>query len=573
MKKLSLLLVVLLTISVFLVGCGKDAADTESTASNETISFLDDEGNAKYRIVRPNSNAQETLPIATRIFKALKGSNGASFKNFTDVEEDDGAYEILIGKTNRPETAEARQYIVENCGGRYNDYVIMSIGNKIVIYGMTDASLEKAAQYFIDNYANQQTIDGGILYVQKTEGDFMNITINGVSIANFSVIRPRYNTSYLTYLEVEKMVDTVKQSTGVQMDINDDKVTAEAEYEIIVGNVERPGVTVLEDRDDYEVKVSGKKVYINGGSHYATTVAVVEFAKKLVSGTVSDADSFHGSYVETVEDYDEATFYKPVFYDDFDGDALDTSKWQLRGGNGHSSYSSAGVNGSRCDRSTDPTRVFVKDGLFQIHPYYDEENNVYYGGFIETKDTMKLTYGCLEMSARLPDGDGFWTSLWLRCGDYSGAARPEIDVNEAYGNAAVIQANMHTWPGNDAELYGVEHTALSSKLYPKTKYYCPDNKLFSDDFHTFGMVWTDETVTFTCDGKAYFVYNMGDKPTDHQCFSKLMHIVISEAVGFEKSSLSIENATPEEWENTSQMYVDWFYVYQIKDGKQVMEFY
>ena len=565
-----------------LAGCGKSAdeqggetpSSTESGVSTETVNFLNADGEANYRVIRSESANPTVIKLAADVYKSLRSAHGVNFKNITDFDADDGSYEILIGDTNRPESKAAREYILDNLGGRHDDYVITTMGKKIVIYGMTDASLTAAVQYFIDQYSSQATIEGGILYTVKTEGEFMDITINGVSIAKFSVVRPHFNSSYLTYAETESMLNEICKKTGFSLPLNDDTVTEETEYEIIIGDSARPGVTAISDRDEYGVNISGKKVYLCGGSHSATTLAVTEFAKKLMAGNVTDADSSRGSYTETVANYDHSTYYTPAFYDDFDGDTLDTTKWQLRGGDGNSKQSAAGVNGSRADRSTDPSRVYVRDGLFQIHPYYDENSNVYYGGYIETKDSMKFTFGYIEMSAKIPHGDGFWTSLWMRCGDYSGAARPEIDVNESYGNASVVAANLHTWPGDEAEKYGVVHKALSSKKYPDTKRYCVDGKLFSEDFHTFGLLWTDEAAIFTCDGKPYFHYVMGDdKATDFQCFSKRMHVVISEAVGFETNSLDIRNATEEQWENSSQFYVDWLYIYQIEDGKQVMDFY
>ena len=64
---------------------------------------------------------------------------------------------------------------------------------------------------------------------------------------------------------------------------------------------------------------------------------------------------------------------------------------------------------------------------------------------------------------------------------------------------------------------------------------------------------------------------MGYKETDAECFEHRVYLCISQAVGFASNSLNINNATAEEWANTSQYYVDWVYVYQLDDGKQIIE--
>ena len=402
----------------------------------------------------------------------------------------------------------------------------------------------------------------------------MALTINGVAINNFAVVRKHFNAAFLTCQEVR----TFASRCGLR--ILEDTVNQPREYEIIVGDCEREGVKKILDRDIFEVRIEGKKIYLNGGSAPAVTVAVSEFRNILkAKEEITDSDSFSGSYSEKLKEYDDETYYKPVFFDDFDdieGDfvspnGIDTRKWNLRGGTGHSGWSTEGHHESRCDRSLDPNRVYVKDSCFQIHPWYDKENNTFYGGFLESNGKMNFTYGYVEVSVKIPHGDGFWSALWLRCKDRSGRVRPEIDVNECFGNGCGVNANLHTWPGEDAEQYGITHTQLNRQDYFERLHWCPDDKSFHDDFHTFGVLWTKDIAWFTCDGVPYFKYTMGDKETDFECFGKKVWIVLSEAVGFKNVKDPLNN-TPEQWENNAPFFVDWCYLYQIKDGSQIIEF-
>ena len=222
----------------------------------------------------------------------------------------------------------------------------------------------------------------------------MALTINGISINSFHIVRKHYNSSFMTYRELE----TLAKRCGLR--ILEDTVNKPREYEIIVGNCERDGVCEITNRDTFELRIDGRKVFLNGGSAPAVTMAVSEFRKLLKSQEeLTDADSFTGSYSEKLKEYDDETYYKPVFFDEFDdieGDfvnanGIDTRKWDLRGGDGHSSWSTQGHHDARCDRSLDPKRVYVKDSCFQIHPWYDKKNNVFYGGFLESSGKMRFT--------------------------------------------------------------------------------------------------------------------------------------------------------------------------------------
>ena len=581
MKKLSLVICIVLILSMF-VGCGGDSKKSETASdsasegifSTAAVNYAAD-GEAVYAIVRPDNGTQTEIDMALLLFKQYRDAHAVKAKNTSDILDGVDNYEILIGNTNRPETAQAKEWLCTNINKRTDNYIICTIGKKIVIYGNSDDALNNAVDYFVKNYLSAPQ-SKGIKYTYAVEGNFTELAINGVSVSEFSIIRPRYNSSYLTYAEVEKMVDKIYKSTGYKLRINDDTVTDEAKYEIIIGNCARPNVTQYEVRDEYYVKISGDKIYINGGSHQATTIAVSELIKKLDGKTaLTDADSFDGSYQLTVANYDTKTYYTPKFYDDFDsisGDnvnanGLDTNKWKL------TTESSTGKNGYKATRSTDPSRVFVADGLFQIHPYFDYDTNTYYGGFLRSQNQMDFTYGYIEYSARIPDGPGFWTALWLRCSDHSGSSRPEIDIAESFGNSKTFAFNLHTWPGNEAEQFGVTHTSLDGGKYPDKKKICPDGKKFNDDFHTYGMLWTPEVAWATCDGVPYFKYTMGDKDTDSWCFGKLMNICISMAVGFESCEGDPLTASPEVWENNAVYLVDWVYVYQLDDNIQKMVFY
>lgn len=400
--------------------------------------------------------------------------------------------------------------------------------------------------------------------------DVKSHTINGASLDKFRIVRPHYKSSYITQIQIEALQKAVKDNMGVELKVVEDAYETAADYEIVIGNTNRPGSLEIGNRDQYNISIAGKNVYINGGHNYSTAIAVSEFTKMLMAGSLTDDSSISGLYSETVKGYDLSKYYYPTFYDDFDGNTVDTTKWRLMGG---TEGSSKGKNGKKSLRSNDPARCGVGDGCFYI--YAGQDDLYYYGGMLITDRTMYYRYGYMEMTQLLPEGPGFWIATWT-VGDNLDAEAlnsPEIDVNEMFGNSAVVASNCHSWPTTLGKQFGLVHTSLDGKTYGTAKKrYSLDNRNFSQDFHTFGYLWDETHCAFTCDGEIYFDYDITEKPEDTECFTHYQQVKVSMATGFDNCSQDISKATAEQWENSNKFLTDNFYIYQLNDGKHDIKF-
>ena len=576
MKRL-LCLIFVLTMSVSLfAGCGggnnskSDSASSAQKPSTDDVLFINADNESVYRIVRPENCNENITALATTVFKQMKNVLGVPVRQVADTEDGADTYEILIGDTNRSESASALEYLKEQKGGRYQDYIICTSGKKIVINAFTEETLTKAVNVFCETYIKKEGIKGGISHLVATEGSFTDITINGKSIKDFYIVRPHYNSSYLTQMQLEEMTTKVAEKTGYMLKIEEDAYKTEGAMEIIVGNTNRSGVEAIGNTDTYSIKVSGNKIYLNGGSPYATAMAVSEFSKMLLSGSVTDANSVEGSYETTAAGYDSASYYKPQWLDDFDYseigvNGVSSQKWWIISDD-KEKFHAEGHNGKTSIRSVLPDVLRVEDGKLLMSAKYDD--NYYYGAMLRSPYSLVYRYGYIEQSALLPNGGGLWSSLWTVSagGDYCGQ---EIDINECFGNAKVVAANAHTWPGDDAIAAGWEHTALDGKYDNAKKYACPDGKTFGDDFHTFGYLWTDTELTFTCDGKVYFSYTINqDDQQEVAAFNTDQILILSLATGFASNG-----DLPEEgmsyWNESNTLKIDYVHLYQIKDGKQL----
>ena len=183
MKRLIALIMVLILSVGLLAACSNDDVTssnssvgggttvTDALFSTERITFIDSDNESVYRIVRPEGDSELTT-TAGALFKKMKETLGVNIKNISDTTDGTDAYEILIGHTNRPESQKALEYLNQKASGRYNDYIICTIGKKIVLNAESIAGIKAACEYFAANYLKADGIDGGIAFVFEAEGNF-----------------------------------------------------------------------------------------------------------------------------------------------------------------------------------------------------------------------------------------------------------------------------------------------------------------------------------------------------------------------------------------------------------------
>ncbi|WP_210202114.1 family 16 glycosylhydrolase [Methylobacterium sp. V23] len=113
------------------------------------------------------------------------------------------------------------------------------------------------------------------------------------------------------------------------------------------------------------------------------------------------------------------------------------------------------------------------------------EGRTFTSGLINTYNTFSFQYGYVEIRAQAPAGQGFWPAFWLLRTD-SGQLG-EIDIAEMFGSKPTyITSTLHT--SND----GITQTAT-----PAVRANVAD---LTSGFHTYGLDWTDTSITFSVDG-------------------------------------------------------------------------
>lgn len=136
-------------------------------------------------------------------------------------------------------------------------------------------------------------------------------------------------------------------------------------------------------------------------------------------------------------------------------------------------------------------------------------NNPYLSAVLTTKDVFSQAFGYFEISARLPAVPGSWPAGWLLpdAKNSTNLGRlAEFDMFEHYGGPITVQSGSPPQPfvidrcGRPFSTlhYGVAgaEQAISNAQNLTTVY---PSKLDLTKFHTFGLLWTPDAITYYCD--------------------------------------------------------------------------
>ncbi len=247
--------------------------------------------------------------------------------------------------------------------------------------------------------------------------------------------------------------------------------------------------------------------------------------------------------------------YQLVWSDEFDGNEVDTSKWDFQIGDACELVMGCGWGNNELQyyRKENAT---VSNGNLVITA--KEES---FGGLNYTSTRMRTfgkqdwTYGRFEMRAILPEGQGIWPAFWLLFSDetYGGwAASGEIDIMEMTGDhPEKIFGTIH---------YGGEYPANVWN----GKDFTLKNGSFAEDYHIFAVEWEYGEIRWYVDDVHYATqtdwYSTGapyPAPFNHD-----MYLILNIAVGGNlPGSPDATTSFPQ------TMTVDYVRVYQMLDNE------
>ncbi|MES2902393.1 MAG: carbohydrate binding domain-containing protein [Pseudomonadota bacterium] len=194
-----------------------------------------------------------------------------------------------------------------------------------------------------------------------------------------------------------------------------------------------------------------------------------------------------------------------VWSDEFDGTALDATKWGYQLGNG-TTIGNPGWGNNELEYYTDRSEnVRVEAGNLIITARKEVfagtaaggnqgQNFAWTSGRIRTAGKFSRAYGKIEFRAKLPVGKGFWPAIWMLPEDKAGnpygtwAANGEIDIAEGWGSKPTkIAQTLHYGGMYPANVYtGHEATVVTGTTV--------------SDWHTYTLEWRSNEITWSIDG-------------------------------------------------------------------------
>jgi beta-glucanase (GH16 family) len=219
--------------------------------------------------------------------------------------------------------------------------------------------------------------------------------------------------------------------------------------------------------------------------------------------------------------------WKLVWSDEFSGNQLDLSKWSR-------TVSGTGGGNSELQYYTDRTQnSYVSNGTLKITALKEtfagpDGTRNYTSGRLDSRNKGDWKYGRMEISARLPYGQGIWPAIWMLPTDniYGGwAASGEIDIMEAVNTTAA--------GGND-----VHGTLHYGGAWPNNTYtgkpYTPTTSIVNN-FHQYTVEWEPGEIRWYVDGKLYQTQNAwhsGNANAKYPApFDQRFYMILNLAVG------------------------------------------
>ncbi len=189
----------------------------------------------------------------------------------------------------------------------------------------------------------------------------------------------------------------------------------------------------------------------------------------------------------------DLTGYQSVFFDDFNGDSLNTDVWQYRS------------SGPRRNGFNAQSQVEVKDGNLVMTAEYLENGEFgagWYAGMINLK--QNYTRGYFEIKCICNKGKGFWSAFWLQAPSpydpeisRGGIGGAEIDIFEAMsaGERTSLRRNAVTQTIHCAGKTGDTSGKINSCQLGTFR-----GKDIYNQYNTYGVEWTEDEYIFYING-------------------------------------------------------------------------
>lgn len=218
----------------------------------------------------------------------------------------------------------------------------------------------------------------------------------------------------------------------------------------------------------------------------------------------------------------DGSAWELVWSDEFDGDAIDESKWTYDIGNW-----GWGNNELQYYTENRPDNARIEDGTLIIEARKNDMGEKWTSARLTTRGKVSFLYGKIEFRARVPREKGNWAAGWTLGDAYvdelSWPYCGEIDILESVG-----------YEVDDETGDGIAHATVHTPAY----YFKINNQISSTKevsniagaFHTYAVEWTPTEVRAYVDDEQYYVYDKNANELEWP-FDEPQNIILNLAMG------------------------------------------
>ena len=254
----------------------EDATEEEVEQEGVTLQIVD-KGVTEYVIVRDYKAGPSLVQAVNTLaesFKVYLNCDIRIVECYSDREVEEEApiaTEILVGATNRPESAAAID------GKKVGDYATTVVGRKLVIAGGSDDATANAVTRFLGGFVYKQ----GNKYDVANRGSKLSLSVNSVDAATYDfntnysynkvgICNARIDSYLITYAGKGVLSNTYKafaeefqtyvyQQAGYELDVKKDTQVVKADYKILIGDTTFTDSKLVDAIGDDEYYISVQK--------------------------------------------------------------------------------------------------------------------------------------------------------------------------------------------------------------------------------------------------------------------------------------------------------------------------
>lgn len=227
-----------------------------------------------------------------------------------------------------------------------------------------------------------------------------------------------------------------------------------------------------------------------------------------------------GTVTKAITISDDSYYYRQGeqlwWNDEFSGSRIDNTAWNYDTGIGKWG------NNEWQNYTNKSENAFLKDGRLVLKALKTGEGQKigdYTSARLTTKGKKEINRGRVEVRARLPEGVGLWSAIWL----FGTKAHPyysELDIMEYVG----CDKNI---------IYGAVHTSATLESIEKVS----SSRVVEDveqEFHIYGLNWTDGKIEYYLDSpdNIYLSFTPVDKDNPKEWpFDRELYLILNIAIG------------------------------------------